>query len=80
MPCLWEQVNKGELLPYLHAVSCEFVILSYTCSLLHTCIHIRSRSVGRPMIETDVTYIEYLRGLRFSFTKIAGNKYGYPVP
>ena len=68
MPCLREQVNKGELLLCLHVVSCEkvqFVILSCTCSLLHTRIHIRSRSVGRPMIETDVTYIEYLRGLSF---------------
>ena len=30
-----------------------------------------SRSVGRPNIDIDLTYIEYLRGLRFSFTEIA---------
>ena len=30
-----------------------------------------SRSVGRPFLDVDTDYIEYLRGLRFSFTEIA---------
>ena len=38
---------------------------------INACTYIHSRSVGRPLIEVDVTYIEYLRGLRFSFTDIA---------
>ena len=29
------------------------------------------RGVGRPLLDIDVTYIEYLRGLRFTFTDIA---------
>ena len=29
------------------------------------------RGVGRPQLDIDVTYIEYLRGLRFTFTNIA---------
>lgn len=58
-----------------HYLELSFSILAYTtactCNINAINLYSDCRTVGRPLLEVSFEYIEFLRGLMFSFTEIA---------